>query len=70
MKKRGQVTIFIILAVFIVADTAVIYSFYPQIRSAFVTDLKNPGAFIEECLREDLENAVELIRIQGGSVES
>lgn len=69
MNKRGQITIFIILAVLIVAITALIYLFYPQIKSAFGSDVKNPSAFIEECIRDDLQSAVDLIKSQGGSLD-
>ena len=69
MKKRGQVTIFIILAVFIVAATAAIYAFLPQIKSVIGSDVKNPNAFIEECIRDDLQAAVDLASVQGGSLD-
>ena len=64
MNKRGQVTIFIILAVLIVALTALVYSFYPQIRSTFTSDVKNPNAFMEQCLEEDVENAIWVCAMQ------
>lgn len=67
--KRGQVTIFIILAVLIVAVVGLIYTFYPKIKSTFISELKNPNAFIEDCIEEDLQAATEMVMTQGGSFD-
>ena len=68
-EKKGQVTIFIILAIIIVGLVAVIYMFYPQIRSTFITEAKNPQAFMDSCLEEDLEELVDIISSHGGYYE-
>jgi hypothetical protein len=69
MEKKGQVTIFIIIAIVIVVAAVLVYSFYPQIKSGLGIGLKNPQAFIQECIEEEIEDAVEKISLQGGSIE-
>ena len=74
MKKRfikntsGQVTIFIILAIVIVAIGILAYMFYPQIKSTLGFGPKNPSAYIQSCIEEDIENVVEKLSLQGGSL--
>jgi len=67
--KRGQVTIFIIIAVVVVAFIALAYVVYPKIKTSFETDTKNPQAFIAECIEDELKEKVDLISVQGGSLE-
>lgn len=69
MEKKGQVTIFIIIAIVIVAAGVLVYLFFPQIKSGLGGGIKNPQAFIQECVEEDIEDAVELVSLQGGSLE-
>ncbi len=66
MEKKGQVTIFIIIAIIIVAAGVLVYSFYPQIKSSLGGGIKNPQAFIQECIEDELEETVELVSLQGG----
>lgn len=65
--KRGQVTIFIIIAILVVAAGVVIYYFWPSFDSRVSTTSENPNSFIEECMQEEIENVVEKISLQGGS---
>ncbi|MBU1129637.1 MAG: hypothetical protein KJ949_03340, partial [Nanoarchaeota archaeon] len=67
--KKGQVTIFIIIAVVVVAFIALAYMVYPKIKSNFQTETKNPQAFISECVEDELNEYVDLISKQGGSLE-
>ncbi|MBU4308509.1 MAG: hypothetical protein KJ566_01820 [Nanoarchaeota archaeon] len=67
--KRGQVTIFIIIAVVVVAFIALAYMVYPKIKSNFQTETKNPQAFISECVEDELNEYVDLISKQGGSLD-
>ncbi len=69
MEKKGQVTIFIIIAIVIVAGGVLVYLFFPQIKSALGREIKNPQAFIQECIEEEIGDAVEIISLHGGSVE-
>lgn len=69
MEKKGQVTIFIIVALVIVAAGILVYTFVPGLRTGSGTETQNPNSFIDICLREDIENIVETVSIQGGSME-
>jgi len=69
MKKSGQVTIFIIIGILIVVMGILVYLFYPQIKSTLGFEADNPSAFIQECLEEEIENNLETLSLQGGSLE-
>jgi hypothetical protein len=69
MKKRGQVTIFIIIAIIIVALAALLFTFYSPLRETFISDVTNPKAFVQSCLEEDVENAVNELSLRGGELE-
>lgn len=66
--RRGQVTIFIIIAVVIVVIGILIYSFYPEIVTGLGLGTKNPQEFIQSCIEEDIENNIEILSLQGGSL--
>jgi len=68
MKKRGQITIFIIIAVIIVVVGILIYTFYPEIQAGLGLGLKNPQAFIQSCIEEEIKENVEKLSLQGGSL--
>jgi len=68
MDKRGQVTIFIIIGIAIIAIGVLIYAFYPQIQSLIKPGSKNPAAFMQTCLEDEIEDTVEILSLQGGSV--
>ena len=62
-------TIFIIIGIIIVAFGVLIYIFYPQIKSLVSSESENPAAFIQTCLEDEIEDTVELLSLQGGSVD-
>ena len=66
-KKKGQVTVFIIIAILIVAAGVLIYLFVPGIKTATKLETDNPHAFIQECLEDKIKDTVEIITLQGGS---
>lgn len=68
MNKRGQVTIFIIIAIIIIALGFLIYSFYPQIKSAIGGVEKNPISYIQTCLEDKIKDTASILAIQGGSL--
>jgi hypothetical protein len=68
VNKKAQVTIFIIVALVIVVLGVLIYVFYPQIKSTFGGSFKNPQAFMQECLTDDVKNSVDILSLQGGSL--
>lgn len=68
--KKAQVTIFIIVAIVLVAIVAVFF----VLRGATKPEIErvaeeNPEAFMQLCLEEDLMNNIRLIREQGGFVD-
>ena len=67
LNKRGQVTIFIIIAILIIALGVLIYMFYPKLKSTIETETKNPSTFIQECMEETIQDTVDIISLQGGS---
>ncbi len=69
VKKRGQVTIFIIIAIMIVAMGVLIYLFYPQITTTLGLGPKTPTAFIQTCLEDTIEEAANKVSPQGGTIE-
>jgi hypothetical protein len=64
--KKGQVTIFIIIAVLVVALGVLIYMFYPKLVSKTETETTNPASFIQECMEENIQDTVDVISLQGG----
>lgn len=66
--KRGQVTIFVIIGILIVISALLIYYFYPQIKMNFTGQPINPSSYLQSCIEEDLENNIEIISTQGGSL--
>jgi flagellar basal body-associated protein FliL len=66
--RGGQVTIFIILALVVVVMGVMVYMFWPQIKSTVGIAPSSPYEFIQTCLQEDMQNAVDKISNQGGSV--
>jgi len=67
-EKRGQVTIFIIIAVIIVALVALVFLFKPDFIPDFDDAPKSPDSFIESCLEEKIQETVETLSLQGGSI--
>ncbi|OGJ16130.1 hypothetical protein A3K74_02770 [Candidatus Pacearchaeota archaeon RBG_13_33_26] len=67
-EKRGQVTIFIIIAIIIVAIALLIYSFYPEIKASLGLEAQTPSGFIQSCLEEQIKTDVEKLSAQGGSL--
>jgi len=66
--KRGQVTIFIIIAILIVAFALLIYFLSPQLGIGSKFNPENPESFLQSCVEEDLGNIMETISFQGGSL--
>jgi len=66
--KKGQVTIFIIIAVMIVILGILIYMFFPKIKTGFGFDSKNPDQFIQTCIKEKIDENINKISVQGGSL--
>jgi hypothetical protein len=65
--SRGQVTIFIIIAILIVALGVLVYLYFPKIFPGISNETNNPSAFIQECLEEEIEDNAKIISSQGGN---
>lgn len=68
-KKRGQVTIFIILAMLLIIIALAIFYFLPKIKSSSDLGTKNPNTYFQSCMENDLEDTLTTIGLQGGSLE-
>ena len=64
LNKRGQLTIFIIVAIVILAVVLVIL-FYPKIKTVISGDL-NPNAYLKSCIEPVIEPNLDLLSRQGG----
>lgn len=67
--SRGQVTIFIIIAIIIVAAAFLIYSFLPEIQTSLGISVQNPQQFIQSCIEKEIQDSVDILSSQGGSLE-
>jgi len=65
--KKGQVTIFIIIAILIVAIVVLIFLYYPKIFPNTGSDTKNPIGYIQECIEDEIEDNTRVIASQGGN---
>jgi uncharacterized protein (UPF0333 family) len=66
LKKRGQVTIFIILAILLVIIALAIFYFIPKLQSSSELDTKNPNTYFQSCMESELEDTLTTIGLQGG----
>ncbi|MDO8528494.1 MAG: hypothetical protein Q7S06_01220 [Nanoarchaeota archaeon] len=67
--KRGQVTIFIIIAIVIVALIVIGFLVFPKIKTNLGLGGTSPSLFIQTCLQDTIKNTVQEISLHGGSVE-
>lgn len=65
--KRGQVTIFIILAVVIIGLGILIYLLSPRIRTTIGGE-ESPEVYIKTCIEDKIKDSVEKASLQGGSI--
>lgn len=66
--KRGQITIFIIIAVVIVVVGILAVLFYPDIKTTFEAKPINPAEIIQTCVEEDIQENIDKLSLQGGSL--
>ncbi len=68
-KCRGQVTIFIIIAIMIIGGVLLFFIFREKIIPGMSTHPeKNPGTFLESCSEDKIREALSLLSSQGGSI--
>lgn len=66
--KKGQVTMFVIIALMIVVAGVLIYLFFPGIKTTSTTLQENPIAYFQNCIQGNLTADVRTISLQGGSM--
>lgn len=66
--KRGQVTIFIIIALVIVALVVLLSYFWNDVKT--FTQETNPQTFLETCLDEPMKQATSRVLLAGGVAEN
>ncbi|MEK6886660.1 MAG: hypothetical protein AABW88_02400 [Nanoarchaeota archaeon] len=69
MEKKGQVTIFVIIGIVIVAFAVLVYLFYPKISSTFGFTEETPSSYIQKCVEDSVKNSIGKIATQGGSLD-
>lgn len=69
-KKKAQITIFIILAILIVAGVALLFVFKDRIfQPSIPKELEPVYSYYLSCLQGETENAVAILGTQGGYIE-
>lgn len=68
INKKGQITIFIILALILIVGIIIIFLLRRAPEIEIVSE-EDPQAFIESCTRGAVEEALEIIMIHSGSLE-
>lgn len=68
MKKRGQTTAYIIIAIVIVVFGIILYFLYPRI-SQVISPRAEPEDYMRTCLEPELNKALDLISKQGGYID-
>ena len=66
--QRGQITIFIIVAVVIIALVVLLYLLFPKIKVNFGFATDNPSEFIQNCMGNTLREVINNVSSQGGSL--
>lgn len=66
MNKRGQLAIFVIIAIVLVAVVFVFFLF-PQVN-LFAAEV-NPSSFLRNCVESDVRDSLEILTKQGGYLE-
>ena len=67
--SRGQVTIFIILALIIVVVIAILFLLFRQIKpESIISDIENPQQYIQSCVKDGLKEGLEIIMDNGGYI--
>ncbi len=67
MKKRGQVTIFIIIAIILIAAVGLYFTFRETFKiNTYEPHVENVKLFVEECIKDTGEDAIYYIGQNGG----
>lgn len=69
LEKRGQVTIFIIIALVLVVATGLFFVLRKTSPDFGVSGEANIDAYLKTCMEDKIKEGVELISLQGGHLE-
>lgn len=70
MENKAQVTVFIIIAILLVAAVVLVFLLMGDVDPGTTGKLEtNPNAFLKECLEDSLREGLELISMRGGSLD-
>lgn len=67
--KKGQLTLFIIIAIVIVALAILLYLFYPDIKAKLGLGADTPKDFLQNCMEDEIQDITEIVSLAGGSLE-
>lgn len=67
--KKGQVTLFVIIGLAIIALGILIYLLYPKIKGPLGIEEENPYQTIQTCLEGSVNEVVDKLSLNGGSVD-
>ena len=65
--KRAQVTLFVIIAIAIVAGVLLLVSLKPELNP--LAKEPEPSSYIEKCMRDSASEALDLLSAQGGTLK-
>jgi len=68
--KKGQLTIFIILAILVVAIALFFILFWPKMKSDTGPEIDNPYVYIQECIEDKIDETINILSTQGGVMEN
>jgi len=68
MKRKGQITIFVIIALVIIGFAILIYVFYPKISEFVGIGVSSPQAYLENCIEDKFDDTLETVSMQGGGL--
>ncbi|MCX8159068.1 MAG: hypothetical protein N3D20_02150 [Candidatus Pacearchaeota archaeon] len=63
--KKGQVAIFVIVALVIVGAILLVL-LYPRIKESIAPPVFNPENFLRDCIKDDVRNSVNILASRGG----
>jgi len=71
LNKRGQVSIFVIVAIVIVGLLLVYFLVLPKVAPELVpgADVSTPNAFLKDCIESDVKEAIDILSKHGGYAE-
>jgi len=65
--KRAQVTLFVIIAIVIVAGVLLLFALKPELNP--LAKEPEPSGYIETCMRDSASQALDLLSTQGGTLK-